>query len=94
MMDGVPIPRPSTFISSSVELKGYAFILNASLDPRLLASDGGEWMIPRRRCCKANLGIWQQWHLVMSPPLKSKMLSWWARWKSTRSVRRKSKSTI
>jgi hypothetical protein len=47
MMDGVPIPKPSTFISSSLELKGSAFIFNASLDSRLLANDGSEWMMTK-----------------------------------------------
>jgi len=41
MMDGVPIPRPTTLSSSSLELVGSTSILNASLDSRLL-SDCGE----------------------------------------------------
>jgi hypothetical protein len=45
MMDGVPILRPTTFISKSHELEGFAFIPNALLDSILLAGYGGEWMM-------------------------------------------------
>jgi len=47
MMDGVPIFRPTTFISNSHELEGFAFIPNALLDSILLAGYGGEWMMTK-----------------------------------------------
>ncbi len=46
-MDGVPILRPTTFISSSHEFEGFAFILNALLDSILLVGYGGEWMMTK-----------------------------------------------
>ncbi len=45
MMDGVPIPRPTTPISSSLELEGSTFVPNASLESRLPIGDGGEQMM-------------------------------------------------
>ncbi len=44
-MDGVPIRRPTTFTSSSLELVGSTSILNASLDSRLLIDCGEQMMI-------------------------------------------------
>ncbi len=52
-MDGVPIPRPSTLISSSPKPKGSTFIPNASLDSKLHASDGGEWMMTKEEMLKS-----------------------------------------
>jgi hypothetical protein len=45
MMDGVPIPRPTTPICNSLELEGFASIPNASLESKLHVSDGGEQMM-------------------------------------------------
>jgi hypothetical protein len=45
MMDGVPIPRPTTPSSNSLELVGSTFILNASLNSRLLNVCGERMMI-------------------------------------------------
>ncbi len=47
MMDGVPIPRPTTLIFSSLELEGFTSIPNASLDSKLHVGDGGEWMMTK-----------------------------------------------
>jgi hypothetical protein len=43
MMDGVPIPRPTTHIFSSFELEGSTSIPNESLESKLPINDGGEW---------------------------------------------------
>jgi hypothetical protein len=48
MMDGVPIPRPTTLNSNFLELAGSTSILNAYLDSRLL-SDCGERMMMKVR---------------------------------------------
>jgi hypothetical protein len=45
MMDGVPIPRPTTLNFSSFEPKGSTSIPNAYLDSRLHISHGGEQMM-------------------------------------------------
>jgi hypothetical protein len=47
MMDGVPFHMLATLFSSSPKHEGFAFILNASLDSRLFACDGGEWMMTK-----------------------------------------------
>lgn len=52
-MQFVPIPRPSTLISSSPKPKGSAFIPNASLDSRLPTNDGGEWMMTKVKMLKS-----------------------------------------
>jgi hypothetical protein len=49
MMDGVPILRPTTLISNSHELEGFAFILNALVDSILLVGYGGEWMMTKTK---------------------------------------------
>ncbi len=49
MMDGVPIPRPTAPISSSLELEGFTSILNASLESKLHVGDGGEWMMTKAK---------------------------------------------
>jgi len=46
-MDGVPILRLTTHISSSFELEGSTSIPNASLESKLPISDGGEWMMTK-----------------------------------------------
>lgn len=45
MIEGVPIPRPTTLSSSSLELVGSTSILNAYLDSRLLSDCGKRMMI-------------------------------------------------
>jgi len=47
LMDGVPILRLTTHISSSFELEGSTSIPNASLESKLPISDGGEWMMTK-----------------------------------------------
>jgi hypothetical protein len=47
MIDGVPILRLATLISSTPKLEGSTSILNASLESRLHVSDGGEWMMTK-----------------------------------------------
>jgi hypothetical protein len=49
MIDGVPFHRLAKLISSSPECEGFASILNASLDSRLPACDGGEWMMTKAK---------------------------------------------
>jgi hypothetical protein len=45
MTDGVPILKPTTLSSSSLDLAGFAYILNASLDSRFLSDCGERMMI-------------------------------------------------
>ncbi len=49
MMDGVPLHRLATLISSSPKREGFASILNASLDSKLPACDGGEQMMTKAK---------------------------------------------
>lgn len=49
MMDGVPIPRPTTLNFSSFELKGFTSIPNAYLDSRSLINHGGEQMMTKAK---------------------------------------------
>jgi hypothetical protein len=47
MMDGVPIPRPTTLIFSYLKFEGFAYIPNTFLVSRLHVGDGGAWVMTK-----------------------------------------------
>jgi hypothetical protein len=93
MMDGVPLHRLATLISNSTECEGFASILNASLDSRLLACDGGEQMMTKAKMLQNQSKSMSTMasHYASTTEIRNVFLA--GKVESIMNTRRKSKST-